>query len=380
MNVNAKRILFVLPSLRRGGAEVQLVDLVNSLNPVKFEKYLFTFEKALDQLDRLNREDVTFYNQIRRGKFDISVARSISEIIDEKKIDVVHCSLQIALMMGWLGVRFARRNPRIVLALHTTVNRDRKHELFDRFFYQWLMRGCDKVICVCKAQEAHWQRKFPFLRGKTQVIYNGIDTDYFNPDQFIEQRSAMRQLLSLPVGATVACCIAGFRPEKGHALLIDAFECVLAKRPDVFLVLAGDGPLRAGIEQAVQDRNMADNVRFLGNVSDVRPLLSASEIALIPSSAETFSMAMLESLSMEIPLVAMDVGGTAEAVLSGITGLVVSGGGDAFASAIINMLEDDGKRLQMGKAGRKLVQDLFRKTIMVSDTDKVLMSQAERFR
>jgi glycosyltransferase involved in cell wall biosynthesis len=360
-------VLFVLPSLLRGGAEVQTVALVNGLSPAQFEKYLVTFE-------RIDTESVRFTHSPRRSKFDRSPAREIAHLIDERQIDVVHCSLQIAMLMGWLAVRYSSRTPKLIVALHTTLNRNLKNELFDRFLYQWMMRGCDKVICVCNAQEKHWQRKFPFLVGKTQVIYNGVDTEQFDPEVHQQAGRTLRQQLGISEQAKVICHIAGFRTEKGHAILLDAFGMLAQRNQDAFLLFVGDGVLRPEIEERVRKANLTNRVHFLGNLTDVRPALAASDCSVLASTAvETFSIAMLESLAMRVPMVATNIGGAAEAVLHGRTGLLVpAGDATAMADALCSMLEHHEERQAMGAAGRNLVMRDFSAANMNRETERML--------
>ncbi|TCV83440.1 glycosyltransferase family 4 protein [Sulfurirhabdus autotrophica] len=374
MTVIAKKILFVLPSLLRAGAETQVIDLVNSLDSTKFKKYLLTFEANLDQYDRIDHDHVKFIHHPRRYKFDFGVIREIARIIDEERIDLVHCSLQIALFMSLMGVKFSKRKPSLVLAVHTTVNVSRHDEWFDKFFYQWLMRICSKVIFVCGAQKTYWQSKYPFLRKRSQVIYNGVDTDYFAPAKFLDIGLAFRGTLGIPEEGRVICHIAGFRPEKGHTILLNAFSEVLKAVPNAYLVFAGDGPLRVEITHLVQEMGIEERVRFLGSLADVRPVLAASDVSVLSSTAvETFSIAMLESMSMKVPMVATDMGGTSEAVLHDETGVIVEPGDQGgLAKALANLLIEDRKRIAMGDAARTLVKNKFTKRNMVEETASVI--------
>ncbi len=364
------RIVFVLPSLLRAGAESQVVNLINNLDPALFEMHLVVFERQLDQLDRVNRKIVHFHHYLRRHRYDISPAIQLARLIDRHQIDIVHCSLQISLFVGWLAIRISRHNPKLILALHTTLNRDKRTDLFDKFFYQFLMRSCTKVICVCKAQETHWQTKFPFLCKKTEVIYNGVDTEWFTPYKTDQSGSQLRKKLGIPDHAFVACCIAAFRPEKGHKILLRTFRDVIKKHPEIFLILAGDGVLRQEIETYSRAIGLSKKIIFLGLMTDVRPVLSASDISIIASTAvETFSIAMLESMAMRVPMVATNIGGTAEAVRCNQTGLLVSpGNGDELAAAMTYMIEHNIKRKRMSYKCRKVILAEFTNEMMVKNT------------
>jgi len=371
------RAVFVVPSLARAGAETQVVNLVNGLDAGGFEKHLFVFERDLDQLDRVDCSEVTIHHHVRRHKFDVGPARQLAKLIDERAINIVHCSLQISLFIAWMAIRLAKRKPRLVLALHTTVNRTRREDYFDIFLYQWLMRSCSRVICVCQTQEIHWQAKFRFLKGRTTVVYNGVDTNWFDPRKAGDDGQRLRERFNIGVTDFVACMVAGFRPEKGHRYLLRAFARVVGKYPQSYLVLAGDGSLRGEMELVARAYGIQRNVIFLGSVPDVRAVLAAADISVIAStSVETFSIAMLESLAMRLPMVASDVGGTGEAVKSGVTGYLVPVGDDiALARSILEMAGNATMRSDMGARGRTEVCQKFTCQMMIENTRNVLLRE-----
>lgn len=368
--------VFVVPSLVRAGAETQVLSLVNGFDQGHFETHLFVFEHQLDQLDCVDRERLQFCHFPRQHKFDIAPAIRLARLIDEQHIDIVHCSLQIALFMSWLAIKLAKRKPRLVFTLHTTVNRNLREELFDRLLYQWLMRSCDLIICVCKAQEAYWHEKYPFLSRRTMVVYNGVDTRWFNPETVRALGAQLRARHGIPEMAFLACCIAAFRPEKGHRYLLNAFKQVSNAHPRTYLVLAGDGPLREEMGSLAQQMGLTKKVLFLGAVADVRSVLMASDVSVIASTAvETFSMAMLESLAMGVPMVATDIGGTREAILDRTTGLLVEPGDvTQLAEALSWMRINNEHRLAMGVAARELVVQKFTRERMLSGTFTALSS------
>lgn len=365
-------ILFLVPSLRRAGAETQVVDLVGGLDGRIFNKSVVTFEPGMDQQDRLEKSDVIFSHFRRKRKVDISVARNIATVIDEQKIDIVHCTLQIALLMGWLALRFANRKPKLIVAVHTTLHRSFKDKLLDRLVYRRLLYSCDRVIFVCKSQADHWMRIHRNMREKSIVVYNGVDHKYFDPHQFSSKGREFREVTGIGPDMVVVTCIAGFRPEKGHEFLIEAFAGITNK---ACLILAGDGERRKSITQLVRNSGVSNRIFMLGNVTDVRPVIAASDVVVLASTAvETFSIAMLESMAMEVPVVATDIGGLGEAVKSGLTGeLVEPGNADSLRDVLEDILSSADKRRSMGKKARKSVIEHFSKETMVQQTQKILL-------
>ena len=366
------KILFIVSSLSRAGAETQVVDLINSISNKRFKKYLFTFEKNIDQYDRLDHKNLTFFNYPRKHKLDFSIFKKISNLVDVKEIDIVHCSVQISLFFGWFALKLSKNKPKLIAAIHTTTSKNTKEELYNKILYQWLLRDCNKIIFVCKTQHAHWKNKYPFLSDKSLVIYNGVDTSYFNNVSFIEKGIALKKSLCIPEDSKVICCIAGFRSEKGHDILVEAFSSL---RTDAYLVLAGEGILKQSIKDLVKKKGIAHKVKFLGVVRDVRPVLAASDISVLAStSVETFSIAMLESMSMGIPVLATDIGGLSEAIIPGKTGdLVPIGNSGLLRLSIDNMLSKEHRFFRMKNCCRKVVIENFSVKKMALTTEKLFL-------
>jgi glycosyltransferase involved in cell wall biosynthesis len=373
------RCLFLVPSLARGGAERQVVALLSGLDSAAFESHLLTFESGLDLLPQLDAGRVRFHHYPRRGRFDYAAVGDIARLIDGAGIDVIHCTLQMALLKGWLARRRARRRPPLVVALHTTVEPGLKTWLANQLLMQRLMRRCDRVICVSRYQAAHWRARFPFLHGLTEVIHNGVDPVRFDPAPFRAARGAIRRRLGIPGEGFVVACVAAFRPEKGHRLLIDAFRGLAERARDARLILVGDGPERAAAERRVADAGLSRRVVFTGGMADVRPVLAAADVAVLASRTETFPLAMLEALAMEVPVAAFAVGGIPEAVRPWETGLLVPPGDAARLAEALRYLRDhEEERQWLGRAGRELVLRDFAESRMVERTAAVLREVAGR--
>lgn len=371
MRKNRTKCLFVLPSLLRAGAETQTIDLVNGIDALKYEKHLLVFEKNIDQFDRIDKDTVIFHHVVRRTKFSFMFIKKISMLIDRYDVDIIHCTLQISLLFSLLACVFSKNKPRIVVAIHTTTNVNLKNELIDKYLYRYLFKYCKKIIFVCYSQKKHWLKKYPEIRSKNEVVYNGVDVDFFSPGEFINNGLSLKKKLNIPCTSPVIVCIAGFRKEKAHNILLNT----LSNLPDnIHLILAGDGELRCEIQKMVNTLNLTTRVHLVGNVNDVRPILAASDISVLTStSVETFSIAMLESMSMKVPFIATNIGGLSEAIVKGVTGdLFSSGDINELKNILLYYLSDKDRLKNMGMESRKMVKDRFSKNIMINKTEDIL--------
>ena len=136
--------------------------------------------------------------------------------------------------------------------------------------------------------------------------------------------------------------------------------------------------MRESVEDAARRSSASDRIIFLGNLSDVRPLLAASDLSALASTAvETFSIAMLESMAMEVPPIVTDIGGVREAVIPGETGYIVPAGDSAslmhaLAKGLRIDYQDRSFLKLMGKSSRMRARELFSKEEMIRDTQEIL--------
>ena len=374
MNKEKLNILFIVPDLKREGAQTQLIDLMNGMDNLKFSKHLFTLEKSLEQLARIDQEHIIHTNMIRRYRYDLlRIANKIAQLIDKEQIDIVHCTLQFAILFGWFGRRLSNRKPKLVAALHTTQNRSIKEELQDRLVYSPILKRCEKVIFVCEKQREVWEDKFPHLSdGKSVAIHNGIDIEYFSRDKITSnQKKELRNRLCIHKNNKVIVCLAAFRPEKGHKNLIGAMAG-LSK--NVHLLLAGEGERLKAMKSLAQQMPYANRIHFLGNVKDVRTILAIADVSVLASTAvETFSIAMLESMSMEVPVVATRLGGMEEAVIPGKTGeLAIPNDKDSLTLALGKVLGGTKELQSLRRNSKALIHEKFFIQGMIKKTESEL--------
>jgi glycosyltransferase involved in cell wall biosynthesis len=370
------RCLFVVPSLRRAGAETQLIALVNGLAQRGGEIHLLAFERELDQRERLHR-DIRFHHSSSTWKYDVGFTRAIGSVIDSEKIEVVHATLQFALLAAWLGRAQASATPPLIATIHTTISRDGKEECLNKLIYRRLMRRCVTNVFVCEKQRTYWLDKYPELAASSRVVYNGIDVTRF---QFVDYEIAgcdFRKTEGIPGDAVVFGCIAGFRPEKGHDLLLRAFRDVAE---NAFLLLAGAGERMQEMRSLARSLGIERRVKFLGEVQDPRPVIAACNVTVLASTAvETFSMAMLESMAMGVPVIAPDIGGLSEAVLDGKTGFLFPAGDIEALSAALNLAKKKPQEIKrLGRESSRLVREKFSEEEMISRTRSLLKEGINR--
>jgi len=354
------------------------VDLVNRLPAERFEKFIVSYRAGDNLEDDVNTDEVRLFKFQKKGRLDRGLGKNIGRIIDEHKIDIVHCTMRNAMLFGYMGIRLSKRKPKLIAAVHSTENVNFRLDVAERLIYRPILRKCAQVWFVSTRQADRWVRKMPFLASKSVVIHNGIDLEEFEPSRFQSDGQELRSSLGIRADEAVLCCVAGFRPVKLHSVLIDAFSRITDQGYTCRLLLVGSGAMEPALRDQVSSLNLDGRVEFLGMLSDVRAVLAASDCMLLASAAETFSMAMLEAMAMAVPVITTSVGGASEAIDDGITGFLVRPRDvDQLAGRMKEILDDDKRRLAMGKAARAVVAKNFTVRKMTDDSIGSLLAFAD---
>jgi glycosyltransferase involved in cell wall biosynthesis len=190
------------------------------------------------------------------------------------------------------------------------------------------------------------------------LIYNGLDAAAFAT----AAGEGRRGRLSLPPDALIMCIIANLIAYKGHRDLIDALASAAPKLPPGWrlLVVGRDDGIGPQLQSQARRLGLQDHIDLLGARNDVAAILAASDIGILCSHEEGFANAILEGMAAGLPMIVTDVGGNAEAVIDGETGLVVPAKDPGrLADAILRLARDAELRSRYGAAGRRRVHERF---------------------
>lgn len=229
----------------------------------------------------------------------------------------------------------------------------------------WYSRGAHLLEAVaCRAADAVYANaeavrdlcvdEEGMHEDKVVVVHNGIDLPSFD--------AAMKAPLAQPIpeGRPTIVVIGNLYPVKGHLDLIEAAERVKHAIPDLLVLCAGEGSMRATLEQQIAHRGLKDNVLLLGHRLDVPALLARANVGCLASHAEGLSNAVIEAMAASLPVVATAVGGNVELVREAgphASGhLVPPHKPAALAEALESLLKDPARAKALGRAGRAHVE------------------------
>lgn len=365
-------ILFIVNSLRAGGAEKHVISLLNGLSTERFRLSLAYLHPGDELLGEIRPGRLAQVLDCRAtSRIDRGVIRRLASVIDDDGVDVVLCTNMFAMLYGFLARRQARREVRLVEVFHTTILGDWRLRL-QMAFYWPLFRDCDRLVYVCASQRRHWRRLG--LRARADAfVHNGIDTEHFSPAAVgLLGGEARIRFGFAPDDLVVGIC-AGLRPEKAHADLLEAILRLSRSGCPVRCLLIGDGPERPAIERRVVDLGLEGKVVFAGFQSDVRPCIAACDVmAIVSHAVETFSISALEAMALGRPMVMSRIGGAAEQVTDGVNGFTFPAGDIAALAACLEGCREAADRERMGANARAIVVEHFGVALMVQRYEALL--------
>ncbi len=205
-------------------------------------------------------------------------------------------------------------------------------------------RWCHALVTLSAAERAAGLEAGIGRPEQYRVIPNGVELERF-------------ELARAPVPARVVM-IGRLAPPKRPDLALRAFAQIRANVPGAKLHLVGDGPLRPEVERLSAELGLGGSVRFLGHRDDVPEVLAGAECALLASDYEGCPLSVIEAMAAGVPVVATDVGGTADLVENGRTGILVPPDDPgALAAGLEDLLADSRRREEFGAAARKVAEE-----------------------
>lgn len=302
------KILQVINQFHRGGgAEKFLLDLSLALSDIENVSVDICSlctplnDEFIDKASQQGLKHVCLSDKPVNWK----TIAGLRKIIKHGSYDVVHVHLFPALYLVVFACMFMRKRPKLIYTEHSTSNRRRGKRLF-QLIEHFIYKKYDSVIAI--SDEVELKLTDHARIGNTSVIHNGIDIKQIDATAI---EVSIREELRIPQESVVVTMVGRFVPGKDYSTLIQSL-CDLPL--NVHIVCVGDGPLRNSIQSETQSRPFANRVHFLGLRSDVIAILKSSDIIVLSTEHEGFSISMLEAMACGKPFVASAVPGIEDVV------------------------------------------------------------------
>jgi glycosyltransferase involved in cell wall biosynthesis len=338
------RVLEILASLRRAGAERMAVSLACRLDPRRFETGVVSlfdaFPGGLEPV--LAEAGVDTWHLGKHSGFDPRMVARLYRVMRAFRPAVVHTHSYV--LRYSLPAGLAARTGAMVHTVHNLAAKE--VDLAGRLIHRAAFKR--RVAAVAVGEQV--RRSFRELYGAepAATIPNGIDLEAFRRPG---ARQRWRQENGFAEGDFLIASVARLEPQKNPLGLIESFAQAFGDAPHPHLLLAGDGSLREIARECAVRRGVAGRVHFLGVRAEVAEMLAACDLFAMSSHWEGSPLAVMEAMAAGLPVVATAVGGVPELVADGETGLLVPPGEvRTFAAALASLAGDPDRRHELGAA------------------------------
>ncbi len=346
----------VVHSLNVGGAELLAATLARRLS----DRFRFVFA-CLDELgpvgETLQSEGFAVEVLDRQPGVDRQCAKRLWAFCERENVQLVHAHQYTPFFQTMLARR-GRGGLPILFTEHGRHHPDvrkTKRVICNRL----LLKRDDRLVGVGAAVRNALIENEGLPSGRVEVIYNGVDLSAFAANEQ-NLRSEVREKLGLADSDLVVMMVARLHPLKDHLTALEAVRSLSKLRPDIKLVLVGDGEERPRIGAFIKEHSLVSNVRALGTRTDVARLLSAADVFLLSSISEGIPLTIIEAMAAGIPVISTDVGGVSEMVTHGVTGLLAPPKSpDAIAEQILAVSSDASLRTNLIENARAKAYETF---------------------
>jgi glycosyltransferase involved in cell wall biosynthesis len=345
----------LLHTLTVGGAEVLAARLGRRLRD-DFRFVFLCLDGGGPLAPQLAAEGFEVHVIGRRPGLDGRCAWRLARRLRRAGADLLHAHQYTPFFYGLMARQLYRRPP-VLFTEHGRTYPDYRRPrrvLVNRA----LLARRDRVVAVGEAVRRALIDNEGIPAPRVGVIYNGIPLPA--EPAAPQDRADARRAMGVGPEDFVLLQVARLDPLKDHATAVRAVAAVARARPDVRLVLVGDGPELPRIQQVVREGRLESVVRFLGLRTDVPRLWPGADAALLSSVSEGIPLTLLEAMAARLPVVATAVGGVPEVVEDGRTGLLAAAGdNEGLARQVLRLAADAGLRRDLGAAGRRRAEERF---------------------
>ncbi len=343
------RVLEVLASLQRAGAERLAVSLACRLDPSRFETAVVSLFDALPNglEPALAESAVKTWHLGKHPGLDLRMVPRLFRVMRAFRPAVIHTHSYV--LRYSLPAGLAARAGAMVHTVHNLAAKE--VDLTGRLIHRVAFRR--RVAAVAVGEQVRRSYRECYGTEPAATIPNGIDVASFRRPG---ARRQWRQENGFAESDFLIASVARLEPQKNPLGLIESFAQAFGPQafgdaPHGRLLLAGDGSLREAARAYAAQRGVADRVHFLGVRAEVAEMLAACDLFALSSHWEGSPLAVMEAMAAGLPVVATAVGGVPELVADGETGILVPAGEErAFAAALVSLARDPSRRQDLAAA------------------------------
>ena len=359
------KVLLLTTHLNIGGVSVYTLNLAEGLKNKGIEVFVGSSGGELvGKIQKLGIKHIKF-NMKTKFEFHpklIFTFFKLQKFIRDNKIDIVHAQTRVSQVLGcllWLTGKVS-----YVSTCHGFFQEDR---IGRKLFKAW----GDNAIAISDVVKEHLIKDFGLNKDKVNLIYNGVDVEYFSKGLNENEKGALMNTLGFKK-APVIGSVSRLSPIKGLKYLLFAMKDILKDIPEAQLLLVGEGPSKEYLMELAKKLGIEQSVFFALSTTETKRFLSIIDVFVFYSLQEGLGLSLLEAMASGKPCVASNVGGVSSIIENEVTGLLVpSKDTHALKEGIEKILGDTKLSKLLSENGKALIKKKFSREKMTDEVVKV---------
>lgn len=355
------KVAHIFNELKFSGAEVMYVSAARNFQQLGCELYAIETSSKVGEYKREFELNGYTYVKIKTsGRWSIlSRLRffcKLYQFITDEKIDVIHIHRSdvfvIVSLLGWLLKK------RVVYTFHNVF----RSKPYSKWFHA-CKRMLAKKVFKCTFQtisDSVYNNELEYYGNKTLKVYNWYNDEKYSPGIY-DEKVILRKELNIADDDFVLVSIGGCSDIKRHSHIIQAMNLIKNDVPNLLYLHLGNGKSEQSERALVQELGLIKSVRFLGNQTDVRKYLVASDLYLMPSMFEGISITTIEAMACEVPCLLYDVPGLRDFNNLMQTSIIIKPSFDLLAKGIVDVFEGKYDLAKLTGNGQLFVRQFFSK-------------------
>ena len=335
MSKNKPKLLFVLHSLTVGGAESLVLQMAKKLES-EYQIGILCLDKQGKLWDEASERGYWLENIIRSPGWNLANFLKAKKAISEFKPDIIHAHQYSPFLYSAVSKLLSFSKYKIIFTEHGRHYPDRvspKRKLANYF----LSKLADRVTGVSEFSKFGLEKNEKFIADKIEVIYNGLDYEDLGKVKTI----SLKEELGLSAATKLIAYVGSLREVKNPFFLLRSFKIIADSLADYHLVYIGEGGLREDLEKEIQNLGLSSRVHLAGLRIPASPYFNEFDMFVQPSFSEACSLALLEAMYWEVPVIVSDGGGGPELVKNNESGFIVPVDNDEELARLILLLAKD---------------------------------------
>lgn len=365
------KILYSCLSESWGGMEMITLTFVKELLKRNFSVHLLCVENSRMHNEAIKSSILTFPIKLSATRLFKNIYL-ITKILREEKVELIHTQASKDLWQIVPALKLVGSNIPLVLTKQVGSYIIKK-DLLHYFLY----KRVNKAIAISNIIKNNLIETTPLTEDKIEIVYNGIDTERFNPSKSNQKK--IRDEFEIKEDELLIGMLARFSPGKGHEEFLEAAKILSQKFSNLKFMIVGEAS-HGEDDYATQIKKLSEqlhlkNLIFTGFRADTNDILSAMDIFVFPSHAEAFGIALAEALSSGVPSVCANADGVLDIAIDGETSLLFEKQNHVdLINKIEKLIIDKSLREKLSLASRKRAIEKFDLNITMNKTIKIYSS------